>query len=80
MKGILPWFAGLFAVTRDFCPASAAVVGPVQNIFFHTVHCFTSFVPIAIARQAYQAVVQRRLSLDMCLWEEVSVCVQEKEF
>ncbi len=52
--------------TRDFCPALAAVVGPVKNISFLTLHYFTSFVPIA--QQAGQAVVPRRLSLNMCLW------------
>jgi hypothetical protein len=37
---------------RDFCPALAALVGPVQNIFFLTVHNFTSFVPYRPARWA----------------------------
>jgi hypothetical protein len=52
--------------TRDFYPALAALVGPVQNIFSppDTTH-FTSFVPIA--QQAGQAVVPHRLSLNMCL-------------
>jgi hypothetical protein len=54
------------AGTRDFCPALAALVGQVQNNFFLTVHYFTSFVPIAL--QAGQAVVPRRLSINMCLW------------
>ncbi len=37
MKGVLPWLVPLayHAVTRDFCPALAALVGPVQNIFPH---------------------------------------------
>jgi hypothetical protein len=35
------------AGTRDFCFALAALVGPVQNIFFRTVHFFNAFVPIA---------------------------------
>ncbi len=54
------------AGTRDFGPALAALVGPVQNIFFLTEHYFTSFVPII--QHAGQAVVPRRLSLNMCLW------------
>jgi hypothetical protein len=35
MKGILPWLVcwACCAFTRDFCLASAALVGPVQNIF-----------------------------------------------
>ncbi len=47
MKGVLrawlvrwAWAAG----TRDFCPALAALVGPVQNILFLTRHYFSSFV------------------------------------
>jgi hypothetical protein len=53
------------AVTRDFCPAFSALVGPVQNIFILTVHCFNPFV--LIAQQAGQAVVQGRLSLNVFL-------------
>jgi hypothetical protein len=52
-------------VQRDFCPSLAALVGPVQNILFFIVHYFTSFVPIA--QQAMQAVVPRRLSLNIFL-------------
>jgi hypothetical protein len=68
MKGVLPLLVhlSLCAGKRDFCPVSATLVGPVQNIFFLTVHYFTSFVPIA--QQAGQAVVPRRLSINMCLW------------
>ncbi len=48
--------------TKYFCPALAAVVGPVQyKILFRTVHFFTSTVPIA--QQAGQAVLPDRLSL-----------------
>jgi hypothetical protein len=54
------------AGTRDFCPALAALIGPVKKIFLATTLYFTSFVPIA--QQAGQAVVPRRLSLNMCLW------------
>ncbi len=53
------------AGTRNFCPALAALVCPEQNIFFLTVNCFTSFVPIL--QQAGQAVMPGRLSLNMCL-------------
>jgi hypothetical protein len=35
------------AATRDFCSALSALVGPVKNIFFLTVHFFSSFAPIA---------------------------------
>jgi hypothetical protein len=63
MKGILPWFVflALHAGTRDF----AALVGPVQNIFFLAVQYFNSFVPIA--QRDGQAVVPGHLSLNMCL-------------
>jgi hypothetical protein len=35
------------ASIRDFYPALAALVSPVQNSFFLTVHYFNSSVPIA---------------------------------
>jgi hypothetical protein len=62
MKGVLPLLVRLacFAGVRDFCSASAALVGPVKNIFF-----LNSLVPIA--HQAGQAIVLGRLSLSMCL-------------
>jgi hypothetical protein len=53
------------AGTRDFCPALAALVGPVQNVFFLTVHNFHSFVHIG--QQAGQAVVLGRFSHSTCL-------------
>ncbi len=52
---------------KDFVSyLGCSIVGPVQNIvsFF-----FTFFVPIA--QQAGQAVMPRRLSLNMCLWSEL---------
>jgi hypothetical protein len=63
MKGILPWLAywACRAGTRDFCSVLAALAGPVQNIFFLTIHFLNSFVPIA--QQAGQAAVLGRLSL-----------------
>jgi hypothetical protein len=42
MKGVLPWlvrWAG-HAGTSDFSPALAALVGPVQNIYFFQLHYF----------------------------------------
>jgi hypothetical protein len=68
MKGVLPWLArwAYRAITRYFCSALAALVGPVQNIFSLVVHYFNSYAPIV--QQAGQAVVQGRLSLRMCLW------------
>ncbi len=54
------------AGTRDFCSSLAALVGPVQNIFFLTVHYFNFFVPIA--QHAGQAAVLGGLSLYVCLW------------
>ena len=54
------------AETRDFCPALAALVGPVQNIFSSpSLQYFISFVPIA--QQAGQAAVLGRLTISMCL-------------
>jgi|688.fasta_scaffold460044_2 hypothetical protein len=44
----------------------AAVVGPVRNIFFLSVHYLNSFLPIA--QHAGQAVMQGRQSLTVCLW------------
>jgi hypothetical protein len=66
IKAVLPfWFAGR-AGTRDFCSALAALVGPVQNIFFLNRHYFNFFIPIA--QQVGQATVLGRLSL-------ITVCV-----
>ncbi len=47
----LLWFVR--AGTSDFCSALAALVGPVQNIFFLTLHYYSSLDPIA--QQAGQA-------------------------
>ncbi len=68
MTGVLSWLVrwACRAGTRDFCPALAALVDPVQNMCFLTVHYFNSFVPIA--QQSGQAVVLGRLSLIMCVW------------
>ncbi len=65
MKGAFPWLVRWVLRTgiRDFCPALAALVSPVQNIIFITVHFFTLLVPIA--RQPGQAVVLGRLSLSL---------------
>jgi hypothetical protein len=48
-KGVLSWLMrwALHAGTRGFFPALAALVGPIQNIFFLSIHYFDSFVPIA---------------------------------
>jgi hypothetical protein len=48
-------------VQEIFCSDLAVLVGPVQNIFFLTVHNFNFFVPIA--QQTGQAAVLGRLSL-----------------
>ncbi len=53
------------AGTRDFCSALAALVGSVQNIFFLSIHCSNSFVPIA--QQAGWVALLGRLSLNVCL-------------
>jgi hypothetical protein len=51
---------------RDVCSTLAALVGPVQNMFFRTVYYFITFV--LIAQQAGQVAVLGRLSLSVCLW------------
>jgi hypothetical protein len=63
-----PWLArrACRADTRDFCSALAALVSPVQYIFFLPVHF--NFLSL-IAQQARQAAVLGRLSLGMCLWK-----------
>ncbi len=68
MKGVLPWLVrwASRADTRDFCSALAALVGPVQNTCFLTVHYLNSFAPIALQAGA-GAAVQGRLSLGLCL-------------
>jgi len=63
LPGLVPW--ARHAGTRDFCPALAVLVRPVQNIFFLAVLYFNSFV--SIAQQAGQAVVLSRQSLSVCL-------------
>ncbi len=67
MKGVLHWLICLArrAGRRNFCPALAALVSLVQNIFSH--HTLFYFI---FPRQpaAGQAVVPHRLSLIMCLW------------
>ncbi len=49
MKGVLPWSVrcNRRTGTRDFWPALAALVSPVQNTFVLAGHYFTSFVPTA---------------------------------
>jgi hypothetical protein len=68
IKVFIPYLSR-FAVPiyiRDFCFALAALIGPVQNIAFLTVHNFYSFV--LMGHQAGQAAVLGRLSLSMSLW------------
>jgi hypothetical protein len=64
-NGDSPWLVcwACHAGTRDFCSALAALVGPIQNIFFLPVHYFNSFVPMP--QQAGQAAVLGRLSLSV---------------
>jgi hypothetical protein len=62
MKGFLSWLVR-WASVQQILSALAALVGPVQNILFLTVHYFNSFVP----HQAGQAAVLGRLSLSVYL-------------
>jgi hypothetical protein len=57
-------------LVQEIFSALAALLGPVQIIFFLTVHSFNSFVPIA--QQARQAAVLGRLSVSMCLCSKLS--------
>ncbi len=63
MKGVFPWLVSwaLCAGTRDFYPALAALVSPVQNIFssLDTISINLS----SIVQQARQVVVPGRMSL-----------------
>ena len=54
MKAVLSWLVrwACSANTIDFFSALAALVGPVQHIFFLTVHYFNAFVPIVPASWA----------------------------
>jgi hypothetical protein len=63
MKEVLPWLVccAHCAGTRDFYPALATLVSPVQHIFFLIAHFFNLCVPICY--QPGQAVVAGRLSL-----------------
>ncbi len=62
MGSFLGGFFGLVVPVQEVLVLPlAALVGPVQNIFFITAHYFNSFVPIAQQRQAGQAAV-------LCLW------------
>ncbi len=67
-RGHLSWLVcwACSADTRDFCSALAALAGPVQNIFFLTVHYFNAFVPIP-QQQAGQAAVLGCLSFSVCV-------------
>jgi hypothetical protein len=64
VKGVLPWLVhrALHTGTRDFCPAQAQG-GP----FFPHRTLFRFICPHRL-QQAGQAVVQGRLSLNVCLW------------
>jgi hypothetical protein len=65
--GVLPnWFIGIVVPVQYIAVrlALAALVSPVKNIIFVTVHFFTFLVPIA--QQPGQPGVLGRLSL--CLW------------
>jgi hypothetical protein len=67
LKGVLPWLVtwACRTGTRDFCPALAALVGPVQNIFFipYTISISLSTSPSKLGKAA----VLGHLSLSMCL-------------
>jgi hypothetical protein len=48
-----PSLVGSLGSLRDFCPALAALIGPVENIFFLTIHNFNSFLSnVQMGRQS----------------------------
>jgi hypothetical protein len=65
MKGVLTWLVrwARRAGKIVFHPALAALARPPQNIFFFSPFNFC----VPIAKQTGQAVVQGRLSLNVCL-------------
>jgi hypothetical protein len=70
VKVVHPWLVrrACRAGTKDFCPALAALVGPVQNFVFpHPT--LLHFIPIA--QQVGQAVVLRCLFLNKSLWSSL---------
>jgi hypothetical protein len=69
MKGLLSWLVrwARDAGTRDFCPALAALFGPVQNNFLSP-YTFSLDLSPSPSQLARQAAVPRRLSLNMCHW------------
>jgi hypothetical protein len=73
MKGVLPWLVrwARCAGTRDFCPALDALAGLVHffKIFPLLYTLFVLFpLFVSISQEAWQAVVPRHLSFNMCLW------------
>jgi hypothetical protein len=64
------------ANTRHFCSALAALVSPVQNIFF-LVHYFNSYV--SIAQQVGQADVLGRLAFNICLRRIQILCRKRRK-
>jgi hypothetical protein len=70
MEGVLPRLVCLAyrACTTDFVLFLAALVGPGQNIFPLPYTISLNLSPSFSKLQAGQAVVLRRLSLNMCLW------------
>jgi hypothetical protein len=75
MKGV-PSLIDLLGSSCRYKRFLAALVGPVQNMFFLTIHFFISL--ILIAQQAGQAVVPRRLSLNMglCSWHTAGLSLK----
>ncbi len=60
------WFVGLVVPVQEiFVLPWLLLLAQYKMFFFLTAHSFTSFVPIA--QQAWQAVVPRRMSSNMCL-------------
>jgi hypothetical protein len=68
MEGVLPWLVrwACRAGTKDFCSALAALVGPIQNSLFFTVHYFNSFFSTA---QEAGSPFSKYVSLDKTLME-----------
>ncbi len=69
MKRVLPWLYSTLGSScryKRFCPAPAALVGPVQT-FFSSPYNIKLYLSPSPSKLHGQAVLPRRLSLNMCL-------------
>jgi hypothetical protein len=67
---VIPWLVhwARCAGTKDFYSALDALVSPLQNIFFLTLHTFSFYVSSSLSHLD-RPVVPGRLSLNIDLWK-----------